>query len=121
MSNITYSDGLTFEKGFTPLVETVQARAGTERLMLDIQNGETARTIQRQAETSQYSDDEEDHIIGEELITEILTSEVEINFAIPTPGEITEEDLERNELDTSHQRDLQQKGGDPSTKLGGKP
>ena len=54
----------------------------------------------------------------------MLNLEEEINFAIPTPGEMTEEDLERNEMEITRkkeQEDQPQQGEDPTSKLGGKP
>ena len=51
------------------------------------------------------------------------TSEEEIRFAIPTPGAMTEEDLEKNKMNLDKDRDQEeqpQQGEDPMSKLGGK-
>ena len=133
MSDITFSDGSTFEKGFTPPIETVQVQASTDRLMTEIRNGEEARTRQRQVEAAQSSDNEENPIIGEELCMDMinpLNPEEEIRFAIPTSGAMTKEDLERNKMDlerhkmdlsrVTDQEDQPKQREDPMPKLGEK-
>ena len=90
MSDITYSDRSTFEKGFTPPTETMQAQIGTEKLRTKISNGEAPRTRQNQAEASRRTGDEDEQPRAEDLITDIVNPEEKIIFATPTPGEITE-------------------------------
>ena len=43
MSDITFSENSTFEKGFNPPTETLQAQASTGKIMTEIENGEEAR------------------------------------------------------------------------------
>ena len=125
MSDITFSDGSCFEKGFQPPPETLHAQAGTDRLNTEIRNGEEARTRQRQVEDAQSSDEEE-HRSGEELCMEMInpsSSEEEISYTIPTPGAMTQDDLEENEMKIldADQEDQLQQGEDPTPKLGGNP
>ena len=116
LSDITFSDGSTHPP------ETGQAQESTDRLMLEIHNGELARTRQKQAEEA-HNSEEEDAIIGVDTIVDMFTPEEEIIFAIPTPGEMTDADLERNEMDISppSQEDQPQQGEDPTSQLGKKP
>ena len=89
MSDITFSDGSTFEKGFTPPPETLQAQAGTDRLNTEISNGEEARTRQRQVVAAQSSE-EEDNPTGEELCMAMMNptaSQEEIFFPSQRPEE----------------------------------
>ena len=50
-------------------------------------------------------------------------SEEEISYAIPTPGAMTQDDLEENEMKIieADQEDQPQQGEDPTPKLGGNP
>ena len=125
MSDITFSDGSTFEKGFNPPPETLQAQAGTDRLNTEISNGEEARTRQRQVEAAQSSE-EEDNPTGEELCMAMMNpaaSEEEINFAIPTLGGMTQDDSEENEEKRKEEEEevQPQQEEDPTQKLGGNP
>ena len=115
MSDITYSDGSVFVEGFTPPDDTIQAQRGTDRLLREIKNGEDAKTTQRQADASRAEPEKADGETLTETIDDMVNPEVEIEFARPTPGAFTEQDMKENE-----ERIEEEEAPDPN-KLGKKP
>ena len=96
----------------------MHAQKETDRLIEEIKNAEEAKNRQRQAENFlRITDSGEDPT--EIIVEDMFNPEQEIQFVPPTPGAITELDLERNEEECASE--MKKAESDPTTKLGGAP